>query len=375
MQAWSDGETGGHAFLSRLQYQWTLLLIFLAAAWVRLYRIGEQVVLDDEWHALNVVQDHEFGWIFTHFGSADHSIPLALLYELQYQLTGLNEILMRWPMLLAGCMAVLILPYLLRFWLSRPERLMLAALLAISPFLIYYSRFARPYSILVVLEPAALLMAWHWWKTHQLSYGAAWVLLATFSAWLNTPALIVVTSPFIWFGLHAVRRGIGTRDWTDLWKLIVIGMAMLLLLAALLGPALITQPGSIFTKAGQHYINLETLPWALSLASGSGQAWVFVPLGLASLLGLAVLFRRDKAFAQFILAAGLTALLVLILTGAAYAVHGNILLRYLIGLLPFYLGFMAIGLVHMARWLLRRTGLPKKTTGVVLIFAVVGVGI
>ena len=370
MQAWSDGETGSHAFLSRLQYQWALLLIFLAATWVRLYRIADQVVIDDEWHALNAVQNHDFSWIFTHFGSADHSIPLALLYELQYQLIGLNEILMRWPMLLAGCAAVLILPYMLRFWLSRPERLMLAALLAISPLLIYYSRFARPYSILVVLEPVALLTAWHWWKGNQLRYGIGWALLATLSAWLNTPALIVVTAPFIWFGLHAAMQVIRARDWTDLLRLFAIGMVIIVSLGALLGPALITQPGAIFTKAGQHFIDLETLPWALSLASGSGRVWVFASLGLLSLLGLGVLFRRHKEFTQYIVTTFISAVLVLIITGAAFTVHGNIFLRYLIGLLPFYLACAAIGLVYVTSRVIHRAGLPGAMTGPALLFAV-----
>ena len=371
MQAWGDGDATGGASLTKLYYRCLLFLIFLAGASIRLYRIGDQVVLDDEWHALNAVQYHDFGWIFTHFGGSNHSIPLALLYELQYQLTGLNEILLRWPMLMAGCAILLILPYMLRHWLSRPERLVLAALLAISPFLIYYSRFARPYSVLVVLESGALLLAWHWWKSNQLRYGVGWVLLATISAWFNTPALMVVTAPFVWFGLLATLRAMRVRDWTGLKKLAAIGIAMLVLLAALLGPALVTQPGAITRKVGRHFIDWDTLPWALSLASGSGRVWVFVSMGLLSLLGLRVLLRRDKEFTRYMLATGLSAVLILIVTGAAFSVHGNVFLRYIIGLLPFFLSCAAVGLVHATVQIVHRAGLPVAMNSVALVIAMV----
>ena len=358
MQAWGNSDINGNAILTRLQYRGLLFLIFVAGAAVRLYRIADQVVLDDEWHALNAVQYHDFSWIFTHFGSADHSIPLALLYEFQYQVTGLSEILMRWPMLLAGCAALLVIPYLLRHWMSRPERLMLAALLAISPLLIYYSRFARPYALLVLLEPCALLMAWHWWKSKQLKFGLAWVLLAGLSAWLNTPALILVTAPFAWFGILATKQAVKSRDWSALRGLVAIGMLMLVLFAALLGPPLSTQAGAIMSKAGQHFINRETLPWALSLASGSGHLWVYAPLGFLSLLGAAIAYRRDREFGFYMLVTCILAILVLIVTGAAFALHGNVFLRYMIGLVPFFLGCVAVGLVYISTQIVSRTGLP-----------------
>lgn len=374
MQGWGNRDHSSQAFLTKLHYQWLLFLIFIAGSCIRLYRIGDQLVIDDEWHALNAVQYHDFSWIFTHFAGdsgSDHSIPLALLYELQYQLVGLNEILLRWPMLLAGCGALLILPYLLRHWLNKPERLMLAALLAISPVLIYYSRFARPYSILVVLEPAALLMAWHWWKSNQLRYGVGWVLLATFSAWLNLPALIVVAAPFAWLGLLASQKALQTGDWTDFKKLTAIGVVMLLLLAMLLGPALATQTEAITTKAGRHFIDGSTLPWVLSLASGSGHVWVFIPMGLLSFVGLGVLFRRDKDFSTYLLVSSLSAILVLIMTGATAMVHGNVFLRYIIGLLPFYLGCVAIGFLYSTARIVQFTGLPAGINRAVVLVALV----
>jgi hypothetical protein len=358
---------GAHLSVSKLHYWYLLVLVFLAGSFMRVYRITDQIVIDDEWHALNAVQNHDFSWIFTHFGTSDHSIPLALIYEIQYQITGLNEILLRWPMLLAGCLAVLVLPHLLRHWLNRPEQLLLAALLAISPLLIYYSRFARPYGLLTLLEPAALLMAWHWWKSNQTRHAVGWVLLATFSAWLNTPALIVVTAPFAWFGLLACRRAIFDGDRTTLARLAAIGGVMLVLLAVLLGPPLATQSDVIITKAGRHLINWETVPWAVSLASGSGHPWVFAAIGLLALTGSYVLFNRDKDFGRYMLFTCVLAVFVLVLTGAAFAQHGNVFLRYLIGLVPFFIACVAAGLVYASTRIVHYSWLPTVTTKAVLI--------
>jgi hypothetical protein len=214
-------------------------------------------------------------------------------------------------------------------------------------------------------------MAWHWWKNNQLGYGLAWVLLATLSAWLNTPALILVTAPFAWFGVLAVKQGRKSGDWSLLKRLVSFGAVMLVPLAALLGPPLDNQAGAIMSKAGQHFINDETLPWALSLASGSGSVWVYTPLGVLSILGAVILYRRDRGFGLYMLVTCVLAVLILILTGAAFAVHGNVFLRYLIGLVPFFLGCVAVGLMHISTKVALRTGLPALMNGLLPVLAIV----
>lgn len=372
MPAWLSNYQTGHTLLGKTRFLAILALIFLAGTLARLYRVGDQVLIDDEWHALNAVQYHDFKWIFTHFGISDHSIPLALFYEIQYHLIGLSEILMRWPMLLAGCITLLLLPYLLRHWLRKPELLVFAALLAISPVLIYYSRFARPYAILALVEVIALLMAWHWWKTRKTSYGVAWVLLTTFSVWLNVPALLVVSAPFAVLGVLAVTNVMRHRDWSDLIRLGVAGIATVVILAALLGPPLATEPWAIFEKGGQHFLDWETLPWAISLASGSGRVWVYLPVAVFALWGVRVLAVRNREFTAYLVAVSSLAVFALILSGAAWAMHGNIFLRYLIGLLPLYLVFAAVGLNDAAQWVVTQSRAPQITSGLILAAAMAG---
>lgn len=372
MQDGRDNDSSSRTVPGRLNYLGILALIVAAGVAARLYRVGEQILIDDEWHALNAVQHHDAGWIFTHFGISDHSIPLALFYEIQYRLLGLSELLMRWPMLLVGCISLLLLPWLLRHWLRKPEQLVFAALLAISPLLIYYSRFARPYALLVVLEVAALLMAWYWWKSQKTGYGVAWVLLAALCAWLNLPALLLVTAPFAVFAVPALISLVRDKRWAQLLRLGALGICTLLILAALLGPPLATEPWAIFGKSGQHHFGWETLPWVISLASGSGRAWVYVALLVFAIVGVRVLFQRDREFTAYLLEVTTLAVLLLVLSGAAWSMHGNVFLRYLIGLLPLYLAFAALGLCAATHWLVQRIHAPDVTRSVVLALVVCG---
>jgi hypothetical protein len=372
VQDWLDNDSKGATAPDRLNYLGILALIVLAGAAARFYRVGEQILIDDEWHALNAVQHHDLGWIFTHFGISDHSIPLTLFYEIEYQLVGLSELLMRWPMLLAGCISLLLLPWLLRHWQRKPEQLVFAALLAISPLLIYYSRFARPYALLAVLEVVTLLMAWYWWKSQKSGYGAAWVLLATFCAWLNIPALLLVMAPFPVFAALALRNVSRDRRWIELIRLGALGASSLVMLAVLLGPPLVTEPWAIFGKGGQHHLGWESLPWVISLASGSGRIWVYTGLLAFALLGVRVLFHRDREFAAYLIAVIALAILLLILSGAAWTMHGNVFLRYLIGLLPLYLAFVALGLVAATQWLMMKAHAPQFASGAALVVVLVG---
>ncbi len=201
-------------------------LILVLGALVRFYRVGDQIILDDEWHALNVVQNTGYAFIFSHLGHADHCIPLALLYEWFSHTIGLSEFTMRLPSLVAGVLIIAAFPLLMRPWLSRDERVMTAALLALSPFLINFSRVARPYSLLTLLSGCSLPLAWRWWKSERWGFGLAWYFAAVLAAWLNPVSLAIATAPFLWFGIEGiiagVKKAIGARcvgwsSWAWLW--------------------------------------------------------------------------------------------------------------------------------------------------------------
>lgn len=355
-------------------YRGLLTLILLGGCALRLWRIRDQVVIDDEWHALNAVQYFDAGWILTHFGTADISIPLALLYEWQQRWFGLSELLLRWPMLAAGAAAIVLVPHLLRTWLDRRERLLLAALIAVSPFLVYYSRFARPYALLALLGCAAVVLAWRWWQAGRPGLAAGWAGCAALSAWLNPAALAVAAAPFAWLGLQALRTGISGGGWRPLTRLAAVGLATVALLAALLGPPLATDFASFAGKAAQHEVSGGTLGWVLSLAAGSGHVAAYAALGLVALWGLHGLYRRDPGFAVYLAVTALLAGAAVSLSGAAWVKHGPVFLRYLVGLLPLFLATVAIGLAQAAALLARRSTRGHAAWSLLFVAVLVAVG-
>ena len=90
-------------------------------------------------------------------------------------------------------------------------------LLAISPLLIFYSRFARPYALVALLSSCAVLFAWHWWQAvglekrrvagggRAVGWALAWLSCAVLAGWFNPVSLALSLAPFACFGLLAIR--------------------------------------------------------------------------------------------------------------------------------------------------------------------------
>jgi len=333
-------------------------LILLAGALVRCYRVGDQIILDDEWHALNVVQNTGYAFIFSHLGHADHSIPLALFYEWLSHGLGLDEITMRLPSLIAGVAVIVIFPLLLRPWLSRDERLVAAALLAISPFLINFSRVARPYSLLTLLAACSLPLAWRWWKNAHRGFGFAWYVCIVLAAWLNPLSLAITLAPFLWFGVEAIIAGVAGKGWRPLFRLFFLGTAALATVVGLFWEPFSTDFISLVIKSGMDSTNPDTWIVVLSLFSGSGYDAMVLIMSLAALAGLIILWLRAGMFSAYLAFVALLSGLVVAKTGAQWINYGLVPARYLSGLLPVFIALAAITLVSVAGWLQRLLHLP-----------------
>jgi len=325
---------------------------------IRLYRVGEQLILDDEWHALNAVQNHDYWWIFSHFGQADYSIPLALLFEFFSHTTGLDEITMRLPSLLAGILTLLVIPLLMRPWLKRNEIIVLVGLIAISPFLINYSRIARPYALIALLAGASLPLAWRWWHNKDRGSGTAWFTCTVLAAWLNPISLAVTAGPFLWFAGDSLAALWRVHDRQKLYRLVFMGVAISAAVALLMYIPLTNDFASLANKTGTHQVEPTTFLVALSLFSGSGHLLVVVAIALAFAFGCLTLYRRDPRFFSFLLVIAGAATLAIVFTGAAWIKYGLVLARYLIGFLPLFLALTAVGLVQSGHHLVKLLHLP-----------------
>src|SRR6185369_14177208 len=119
--------------------------------YLRLWGWTEQLMLDDEWHALNFVLGKSLPEVLFIQGMGANSIPVNVYSWLLLHTVGWSEPLLRLPSMVASMAALIVIPLLVnRLW-GRGVALMVCGLMSVSPLLIFYSRISRPYA------PAMLL--------------------------------------------------------------------------------------------------------------------------------------------------------------------------------------------------------------------------
>ena len=158
-----------------------LVLAILLGIFLRVYQITLQIPADDEWHALHALMTERFLDIAVRFGVADHCIPMALLFRVSYILYGLSEWIVRFPVLLAGIAFLIAGPWVVRIRFGRATATTFAWLVAVSPLLIFYSRYARPYIVSVFFCFIAAYAFLEWWKGGDRLWRWAYVLCAILS--------------------------------------------------------------------------------------------------------------------------------------------------------------------------------------------------
>jgi hypothetical protein len=341
-----------------------LILAVLVGAWLRLHQISEQIVADDEWHALHAALQMSCGQIVTHFGVSDHCIPLALYDRLLLLTVGLSELAMRLPVLAAGIGSLIVMPALLRPWLGRSELTAFTWLLAVSPLHIGFSRFARPYDITLLLTFAGVVAAWRWWSCGGPRWALLYLACAALAPWFHLSVLPLSVAPLLVFGAAAAVSRTLTRRRAGL--LLAVGGALAAALALLLGPPLLVDLPALTAKTrtpdepGAH-----SWAWAAKLWSGTAEPGVLLALGAALLVGALVLARAQPRFVAYLLTVvGLQAAAVVAVRPGLVNYY-SILARYLLIVLPAAAVFVAVAVgaleARARRWL---AALPQGTLAV-----------
>ena len=131
---------------------WALAGAWLVGAYLRLWQMGQQIVVGDEVHALKSASSGTVRTILAEKGLPDVSIPMALWDYLLIQTVGLSEWGFRFPVLLAGVLTLVILSVFAWRRISPLTGVLVAWLAALSPQLVMFSRFARPYMPIMLLS-------------------------------------------------------------------------------------------------------------------------------------------------------------------------------------------------------------------------------
>lgn len=335
-------------------------------AWLRLYRLDRQIPMDDEWHALHKLMGSGYGEIFASFGMADHSIPLTLFYKALAGVAGLDEIGIRLLQALSGIALVGVAPLLAwRATASGTVTALFAFLLAGAPFLVLYSRFARPYAITTLLTVLALAAIWLWRERRSMRLGAVVCALCALSAWLH-PLTAIFPMAALAFVL---AEDLGERRMPAARITFALGVAVGLSILAFLAVPLLNDFANLSSKASRHVPDGYTLFRMASLFLGGlpDEATV-VLVGIAG-FGAWRFRAAHRALGNYAAFAVLAPVLAVMLLGASWTHQGHTFGRYVFPaqvLLLFWLAYGAIMLVRAAAMRLR---IPLETALVVVLVA------
>ncbi|HEY2629918.1 MAG TPA: hypothetical protein VGI57_12375, partial [Usitatibacter sp.] len=319
------------------------------ATLLRTYGITTQVVQDDEWHAIHKLMSASYAQIAAAFGYADYSIPLTLFYKAMAGTIGLDEWRMRALQVACGIAVTLLAPILAwRATRDAAASALYAFFLAGAPFLVLYSRFARPYSITLLLTVIGLAAIWQWRARRSIGLAALAAACAALAAWLHPISGIFPAAACLFVLGEDLCAPSGIR-WRPARQSFALGAGVALAMIAPLAPPLWNDYASLSTKAGGDHPSLHTLWRALSIFSGGlSNGATAVMVALAG-FGSWCLARANPRLAAYLGVLTAFPILFLFIVGAKWTQQGHTFARYILPVQAMFLFCAALGVSSLAR--------------------------
>lgn len=323
------------------------------ALWLRTYGITGQVVLDDEWHAIHKLLSASYGEIFSSFGMADHSIPLTLLYKAMADTVGLAEGRLRALQIASGIALVPVSAWLAwRATRDAPAAALFAFLVSGAPFLVMWSRFARPYAIALLLTVLFLAALWRWRMQRSWRLGACVAATAALAAWLHPffGLYAAIGCLFVFFEDITAARSVRPRP---SWRSLALGLGVAAAMAIPLAAPVIHDMGSLTAKAGGDQPDLDTFERMLSIYWGGLPTPIGALAYVLALWGLVAMLRRDPRLGACLALLAALPAAILTLLGAQWAHSGQNFGRYVLPLQLIVLFFGSVGTMDVVRSVIR----------------------
>ncbi len=368
------GQVGARA-LERSPWWWAALL---AGAAVRATGLFGQVAMGDELHAFHGALELPLPQALTTYRMQAHCPPFNAWLRAGIEL-GLRpgEIALRVPILLCGLAALWLVPRWVARRLDRRTAAITAWLLALSPLLVYYSRFMRPYMPAALAAAAAAGAFFDFWRSGRLTSGIAYAAFASLAVWLHLLAAPFVAAPWLFAGLEAALAAVprrapasphaaavtspreearlpARRAMPPARRLAAVAGALAALIALWAIPAWSSlqrlAPGK------QEPLALDARTWREGWMLLAGTSSLVIALLFAVLVvrGAAVLWRRDAALARLVACLVVTQLAALLALAPKALASPPIFARYLLVALVPLLVVAAAGLAHpwprLPRW-------------------------
>ncbi len=176
---------------SRWKSNAILIILLLCGAALRAFRLDFQSLWTDEIYTLLAATDEPLKFIVNPY---DPDLP-GLYYLIAHPLLLLSDQAwsLRLPSVCFGTLTIILLYLITKNWVGEAIAIIVAALIAISPFHIWYSQEARPYALLLFL---ALLSFWLLQKAmsspHNLWARCGFVLAAAASFYCHPVAMAFI---------------------------------------------------------------------------------------------------------------------------------------------------------------------------------------
>ncbi len=318
--------------------------VAVLAVWTRFHGLLAQTPFHDEWHVLVALATESTWQSLAKFGQADRSIPVLLWLHLLKSTVGVTAATLWLPFACAGILGVVAVPVLLRRELGLRGGLALAALLAASPLLVLYSRFARPYGVCAFGAVVAGVVLADFVERPSRSKATLFVALATAVAWALPVFIPFLAGPLL---LEFTRQLRAPRR--HLAPIVGLALAVALSLLVLFGPALLADGQSLRHKA------LAGEPTLASAATGMrllmGTEWLgWIPvLGWLAIAGGSSLYRAAPARARCLAAACATQFVAVLVARPAELERPVVFARYELAVGVVLLVAVAAGIGRMAR--------------------------
>jgi len=352
--------------------QAALIACLVLGTFLRVRGLGGQIPMDDEWHGLDFALSREAWFLFTHFSRAGaNSVPFNLYLRALLDSFGWTEVSIALPSLMAGAGLVWIFPR----WVARrfgpTAATVSAALLAVSPFLIFYSRAARAYSVVLLLECLALVALCEWLHTARRRQAIAFVVFGALAIWTHASALPTLVAAV---AAAAGHRWLLSRHTTAplvprAWQMLAAGLGMVGLAGALWLPALLIPMPPLWHAPAQ--FSGRTFSGLLELVSGTDVVSLQVVYLLVVVAGLVFAARTARQELVVLGAAFAGGLFAVLGTHPNLAGVAGVLVRYI---LPgFLLASLAVGVA--VETAMRAATTPARRTLLVAAALLLGVGL
>lgn len=338
-----------HDFVKHFRFTAILILWGTIGAFLRLYLITDQVLLDDEWHGLFYATEHPLAYLLRYTTADATCAPMNAYAWILLHTTGWSEIALRLPSLVPGLLALVILPLLVRRIHGEAVACIFAAFLSLSPFLAFYSRIFRPYSALAFLEFIAIYSAGIWLYAGKKRFRWLCLFASTAALYFHPVAAIGALAPWavagvLYFWSRKTAPSARIPNFRPGWRSVILTAGLVVSVFALtVQPTVIAEnmvPGLPPT--------IETWKQFLLMLFGTSSVMLAGGLTLMCLLGAWTLFREHLFWgAVFALVAFLHLLMIAVCEFAGIEAP-IVLARYLTILFPIAHVCAAIGLIQIA---------------------------